>query len=163
MQAAEAVAAPEESKQDSEVLHVDEESFEEVQETKPPVPSIPENQAVAFDTIDEDEPTCTDNPVFVQNVWELPPQRGFYLEDIIEERTCDLAQSGYVMAPSGLIAQPTLDGAAGGTVETPSQSKKLSLVSGLQSLHEKKNSASSLHQSLQDNTEHSLQDSLSDV
>lgn len=103
--------------------------------------------------------TFTDNPVFVQNVWEMPPSRGFYLEDIMEERTVDLQPSGLV-APSGLIAHSSHDNLHQIVGDSLSPSKKLL---GAEQFARRASVSATLHESLQSSTEHSLHDSLSDV
>lgn len=128
-----------------------------------PEGSATDMRTVAIIPEEEDATTLTDNPIFVQNVWEMPPTRGgFYLEDIMEERTVDLAQSGYVVAPSGLIAQSTLDSLPRSAGEALSPSKKLPNAEQSSEHQRRHSSCSSLHQSLQSNTQHSLHDSLSD-
>jgi hypothetical protein len=120
----------------------------------------------AIEPVEEDAPVIKSNPTFIQNVWDLPPQRGFYLEDIAEERTVDLAaQSGY-LAQSSWMAQSTLDSlphSAGDSVPSPG---KYQFPNSEGSQHQQKNAhlSSSLHQSLQSSVEQdTLQDALSDV
>lgn len=141
----------------AEVIHVEADLSEDVPEGSADV-----THSITIDPAEEEAATVTDNPIFVQNVWELPPTRGFYLEDIMEEGTADLVgQSGYVIGPSGLIVNSTLESLPRSNGDSHSPPKKLP-TSEQSAQHQRRNSFSSLHQSVQSNTQHSLHDSLSD-
>lgn len=154
---------------DSGVVHVEAGIAEEATEGS----SAQDYQVVhTNEPTEQDDPVLTDNSIFIQNLWEQPPTTGgFYLEDIIEERTADLAPSGYVITPSGKIANSTQIASAAldnlprsiGDREFSSPAKKLAAPIAEQNTQHRSNSlSSSLHQSLQSSTEHSLHDSLSD-
>lgn len=161
------------SAKDCDVIHVEADMAEERCEALSP----PEVASAEVHADPVEDPVLTHNPIFVQNLWEVPPSTGgFFLSDIIEERTSDLVHSGFVMGPSGkmgksrAIASSTLESLprSVGEREALSPSKKLQVPSTEQvpqhtvSHTGHSSMPSSLHQSLHSCTEHSLHDSLSD-